>query len=135
MGEYDGDKTCGVCCFGTCCCDNSAWDLFDTEVGRTSQWFKARAYEDSSCPYGGNIQHRVTLSVPAGTNYDLYVYRTCGSSPIASSTNGTGEDETVTFEEPESAGDDDSFDYYVWVRWRSGSSCSNWTLRFYGHDC
>jgi hypothetical protein len=88
--------------------------------------------EDSTC--SATIRHRLQLTVPAGVNYNLYVYRSCGTV-VASSTGGTGVDEAVTIEQSDSGGSDDDFTYFVEVRYISGRSCTDWTMEFFGHDC
>ena len=126
VGAYDGDRSCGFICGS-----NTTWDLFHTSTARDSRWFRARVREDSTC--SATIEHQVRLSVPAGTDYDLFVYRPCGTL-VGSSTLAGNAMEIVTVSQSDGA-NDDSFDYWVEVRWFSGASCSNWTLQFYGHDC
>ncbi len=128
VGTYDGDTKCGFLCGG-----NGGWDRFATRMGNGSAWFRARVREDSNC--SARIEHRVILQVPAGTNYDLFVYRGCGGAPVGSSTRGEGEQEQVVVAEGDSFGSDDDFDYWVEVRLVSGSPCDAWTLRFEGHNC
>jgi hypothetical protein len=127
VGTYDGDRSCGFVCGG-----NTSWNLFATRTGLTSAWFAATVREDSDCP--ADIEHRIRLTVPPGTDYDLYVYRPCGTL-IASSRAGTGAADSVVVSEGESSGSDDTFTYYVEVRHFSGSSCTPWTLSFDGHNC
>jgi len=127
VGQYDGDTSCGFICGG-----NTQWDIFSTRTGRTSAWFRARVIEDSTC--SATIQHQIRLIPPAGTDYDLYVYRPCGTL-VGSSTAGGSTTDIVTISQGDSGGSDDSFDYWVEVRFFSGASCSSWTLQFYGHNC
>jgi len=127
LGTYDGDTDCGFICGS-----NTGWDLFATQTSRSSAWYRARAREDSDC--SAYLEHQIRLTVPAGVDYDLYVYRGCGTL-VGSSTLGTGLAETVTVSQTDSGPSDDSFDYWVEVRWHSGASCSNWTLQLFGHNC
>ena len=127
VGAYDGDRSCGFTCGS-----NTSWNLFGTRTGNTSAWFRGRVREDSTC--SANIEHQIRLQVPDGVDYDLFVYRDCGS-PYDSSLGLSGVDETVTVSSGDSFASDDDFDYWVEVRFYSGSSCSQWTLSFYGHDC
>ncbi len=127
VGIYDGDTSCGFICGG-----NTGWDLFATRTGNRSAWFRATVREDSTCP--ASVEHQVRLTPPAGTDYDLYVYRPCGAL-VGSSRNGGTTQDIVTISESDSFISGDEFDYWVEVRFYSGSSCSNWTLQFYGHDC
>lgn len=119
LGNYCGDTSCGVLCPST------RARVVATRTGTTSQWFRARAVECSLC--GASTAARVNLTVPADANYDLFVYRSCGSLR-ASSVNAAGAPEQVQMSESESALDDDSFDYIIEVRHVSGASCTPWTL-------
>jgi hypothetical protein len=129
-GQYDGDLNCGFGCPG-----NTSWDNFETFTGTSDRWFQGRVYEDSDC--NTSIQHRVRLAVPSGVDYDLYVYRggTCGTLAGSSTNRGTGTDESVTFTDADDYFSDDSFDYFVHVRWVSGASCTAYSLYFDGHNC
>lgn len=130
-GTYDGDRSCG-----TICRDNTTWDSFNSFQDTNDRWFRARVYEDSNC--ATDIEHQVRLSVPAGVDYDLFLYRssTCSSVTTSSTTRGTsGHSETVTVREGQSYTSDDSFDYYVHVVYVSGASCLPYTITFYGHNC
>ncbi|MGE0790524.1 MAG: MopE-related protein [Sandaracinaceae bacterium] len=127
LGSMDGDRSCGLVCGS-----NTAWD---TSVGfsdRNSRWLSVRMVEDSDCPT--DIEHRITLTSPAGTDYDLYVYRTCGGSPVASSTSTSTTDQ-VTLRVGDSPGSSDTFTYMIEVRYYSGESCTNWDLLVEGHNC
>ncbi len=127
-GAYDGDVKCGFLCGS-----NSGWDRFKTYRGNGSAWFRARVKEDSNCD--ARIEHRVILQVPAGTNYDLFLYRSCGGAPVASSTRGEGQPEQAVVSTSDSWGSTDDFDYWVEVRLVSGSPCASWSLFFEGHNC
>jgi len=106
---------------------------FATLTGLTSKWFTAHATECSSC--SASIRAVITLNVPVGIDFDLYVYSGCGAL-IGSSTNGSGQSEQVTITKPDTGlGNDDSYDYWVEVRFVLGSSCSSWTLTFQGTNC
>jgi hypothetical protein len=126
VGTYGGDRSCGFVCGS-----NTDWALFASRTGTTSRWFKARVSENSDC--STDVEHQIRLTSPAGANYNLYVYRPCGTL-VGSATATSGVD-TVTVSEGESTGSDDSFDYWVEVRWVSGSTCSTWSVEFYGHNC
>jgi hypothetical protein len=128
LGTFDGDTACGFICGG-----NTGFDLFTTRTGTTSAFFRARAFEASDCPT--SIEHRVTLAVPPGVDYDLFIHRACGGPLRGSSTAGPGQTDAVTFSEGDSSGGDDSFDYIIEVRYVSGASCNSWTLQVLGHDC
>jgi hypothetical protein len=127
VGEYDGDDSCGFACPG-----NGTWDQFHRVTGTSSAWFKGRVHEQSTCRR--TIEHRVKLEVPDGVDYDLFVYRPCGTM-IGSSVRGVGMPDQVVVRSGDDIASDDSFDYWVEVRHLSGASCDPWTLVFEGHDC
>jgi hypothetical protein len=89
--------------------------------------------EDSEA-CGATVEHRIDLDVPSGVDYDLYVYKRCGTL-YSSSAGGTGSDESVTVSASDGFGRDDSFDYFIEVRYFSGETCSPWTLEVFGHNC
>jgi hypothetical protein len=107
-------------------CPSSSWSTLKVKTGNTSRWFKARASECSDCLT--DLHHRVTISSPAGIVYNVCLYRPCGSliGCTASSMEITAGD---------SWGGDNSFDYYIEVKYISGSSCSNWSLTVEGTSC
>ena len=127
LGSFDGDTACGFLCPS-----NTSWDQFATRTGSNSAFFRARAFESSTI-CSATIEHQIRVIVPPGVDYDLYVYRPCGTL-VGSSTLGAGQTETVTVSQADGAGDS-SFDYWVEVRYFNGSSCSNWTLQLFGHNC
>jgi hypothetical protein len=124
LGNFAGDMACGLTC-----ASSTTWNLVSSQTGRSSRWFRARALENAGCT--APIQQRVRLGVPAGVDYDLYVYTPCGT--LAGSSNspaGTSESITLCVADTFS---DNSFDYWIEVRWFSGGSCSNWTLEIDAH--
>lgn len=125
VGQFCGDAASGFLCPAT------SFQSFASRNGRGSRWFRGRALECSECP--ASIQARITMQVPAGVNYDLYAYLSCGVL-FASSTNGAGLTDQVLVFKNDSAGSQDDYDYWIEVRWVSGGSCSNWTLTFEGRD-
>lgn len=139
LGTFDGDTACQALL--GCPANDGSWDTFATQRGAGSAWFRARVREDSTCI--ADIEHRVQLTVPTGANYDLFVYRSCGGSS-QSSTNGSGQPEELVLTEGDNGivvegvpvdFDDDDFDYWIEVRYRSGEACDQWTLTLAGHDC
>lgn len=127
LGSMDGDRNCGFVCGG-----NTAWDVSRGFSDRNTRWLSVTMVEDSDCPT--DIEHRITLTSPPGTDYDLYVYRTCGGAPVASSTS-TGATDQVTLRVNDRTGSSDTFTYMIEVRYFSGESCSNWDLLVEGHNC
>jgi hypothetical protein len=98
-----------------------------TYSGRSSQWFRFRSEE---CSNGiDKLHHRVRLNVPSGTNYDLFMWKdSCGGGSDESSTSSGSGNEEVQFQEGDSWGSDDSFNFYIEVRHISGESCQDWSL-------
>lgn len=128
LGARDGDSACGVGCL------SSPWEMTPIQrQGRSSALLRATVREASSCV--ARLEHRVELEVPAGIDYDLLVYRACGAMPIAESRNAAGMAETVVVGGDDAEMTDSSFGYWIEVRYASGASCEQWTLRVFGHDC
>ncbi|MCK6456042.1 MAG: Ig-like domain-containing protein [Phycisphaerae bacterium] len=112
-------------------CPPTSFFVHASRSRRDSRWYLVRARECSDCTAA--IQARITLAVPAGIDYDLFAYSACGTL-WASSTNGMGQTEQLTLSRNDSGGSDDSYNYWIEVRWFSGASCSNWTLTIEGRD-
>jgi len=125
-GSHCGDTRCGFPCADT------SWTQFSSRSWYGSVWYYAYADECSSC--SADVYARVTLVSPADADYDLEVYRPCGTL-YAGSYNGTGQTDQVTIYNTEHALVDDSFYYYVYVKWYSGNTCSYWQLKFEGMTC
>jgi hypothetical protein len=128
MGSKAADSQCGVFCTV-----NTAWTQFNSTSGRGEAFFRARAL-DALGVCSEDLVHRVTLTVPSGVDYDLYVYDGCGGNLLGSSRHGAGSTETVTIQRTDGTTNDRSFDYWVEVRFYSGASCSDWTLKFEGRQ-
>jgi len=127
VGTDCGDVTCGFVCGST------SWDSFATRRGTGGRWFRASVEECSSCC--ASVTHRITLDVPSGVDYDLFVYRPCGTL-VGSSVRGTGSTDQVEVDNGDAClGEDSGFDYYVEVRHFGGSSCAEWEVTFEGRSC
>jgi hypothetical protein len=72
----------------------------------------------------------VTLSVPAGVTYNTCIYFSCGGAPTC-----YGPGTINVYSGDDCGGTDNSFDYWIEVRYISGSSCGNWTLSVDGTSC
>ncbi len=122
LGTYCGDTACGTLC-GTTTTVRSV----RSPTGNRSTFFRGRINDcQSGC--GTNLSAQLTLAVPAGADYDLFVYRPCGTTSARSEMRGVGLTERATLTQPDGLTTTDSFDYVVEVRWISGASCSPWTL-------
>jgi hypothetical protein len=127
VGEKGGDEACGVGCTAT------SEVTFSTQTGLVERWYQARAAENSACT--ANLIHKVRLAVPAGVDWDLFLYDD-NCNLIDSSIGGTGVDEEVGIASIDfGTGSDDSFLYRVEVRYFSGGSCDDWSLTFIGRNC
>ncbi len=127
LGSLCGDLTCGVFC------NISTTVTGPVTGGVRTTWFRVRMTECSLiCP--GGMQHTVRLQSPAGANYDLFIYSACGGGILGSSTSGAGAQDAFDLNRNRTLGDD-SFDYWVEVRYISGASCSPWTLSIDGRGC
>jgi hypothetical protein len=64
-------------------------------------------------------------------DYDLYLYTSCGSGPVASSTLGAGQVDEATYAWDDSLGERW---IYIKVRYHSGAAnfCNYWTLQIWG---
>jgi len=135
-------NTCGSATFlGAACgdgncpspfCSSSGPASFASASGNTSRWYRARVTECSTCL--SSLSHSIRLNVPAGIDYDLFVYSSCGGTLLGSSTNGAGALDIVNITRSDTAADD-SFDYYIEIRYQSGASCTNWGLTLIGTNC
>jgi hypothetical protein len=96
-----------------------------TRTGRSSVWFRARAVECSLC--SANIVARINLAVPAGIDYDLFIHRPCGGM-VQSSIRGAGLADSVEVSGADRLATNESYDYFIEVRYLSGASCEPWTL-------
>lgn len=127
FGSAGGDLSCGFLCGGT------SFSPWVTRRGTTGDWFRARVVECSSCP--ADVYHCFTLEVPAGIDYDLVAYDACGSV-LGSLPEGPGTtEEFCVYRTDGFSGDDDSFDYWLEVVHRSGSSCFEWRLTVETTSC
>ncbi len=128
---------------GTLSGDTSSPDV--TSSGTTSKWLTLIATENDSSPLATPMKLSVTLTSPGTENFDLYVY--LGGSPGAvecstikqSSTNGTGQTDTVSIQWGESGtfanNSDDTRTITIEVRAASTpcDSTATWSLTAHGH--
>ncbi|MEZ5359146.1 MAG: hypothetical protein R3F48_09985 [Candidatus Zixiibacteriota bacterium] len=119
-GSFPGDE--GPSCGGT-----------DFTISNHGEYvYRFYMYEDCSNPLDPHdVGIRATLTVPAGTDYDLYLYESSCSTLRDQSTNGGNTTEYVDYynEDTFGGGTDESRYYNVEIRFYSGTSCANWTLR------
>ncbi len=122
LGAFCGDTSGGFLC-----ADSHSLRVVATRTGNRSRWYRGRLNECSTiCPAA--LNGRLTLRVPAGVDYDLFVYSACGRL-IGSSQLADGLTDTYTLSGGGGFGSD-SFDFYVEVRWFRGASCMPYTLTY-----
>jgi hypothetical protein len=132
VGSHCGDEACGP--LEPIICPSSTQEVFATRTGNTSKWFKARVSECSDCL--ADVYGWVSLGVPAGTDYDLCIYTSCGTLLGCAAEGGVGGNEsTGLYKTDGGLGGDDSFDYWIEVKYMSGDSCDSWTLSVIGTNC
>lgn len=97
----------------------------------TEKWFVFTLSEESASTV--DLRARVSLQVPALSDFDLYVYcATCGGMLVGSSTTRGSSDETVDLRAVDAIGDNSAI-FRVEVRHFSGAGCTNWTLTVLGN--
>lgn len=120
LGRYCGDVACN-----SPLCRANSYRTVAMRTGTASRWLRVGAVECSIC--SADIAARVTLAVPPGIDYDLLVHAPCGAV-IQQSSRGAGVTEQVEVIRSDRGGPDDSFEYFIEVRYRSGAACDGWTL-------
>jgi hypothetical protein len=141
-GSCASTNTCtGATNLGTVSGDTGS-DVVSAQ-GHTSQWFTVRVTEDDSDLTGVELWLTATLTSPAGSNYDLYVYvpgsdtLECSAVSYQSTSSGTSDTATAKFGESGlfSNGSDDDRTVTVEVRHVSGTCdpTKKWTLSLAGN--
>lgn len=112
--------------------------------GTTSKWFKIRVEERASGISETDLSYSVSLTSPAGMNYDLYVLEgpqdgnpNCNAAPKVGQSNGTAEVVSASWDDDQGfGGEDDSVWLSIEVRHLSGEMCDlddRWTLSIQGY--
>lgn len=155
----------GVCTTGTCgqtppgacghagACTASVRDLGELDgdvvntppialsaVGTTSQWLGFRLREGSAGLFPADLRARLTLTFPAGSLWEMYVYYDravpdafdCVTTTGSATGNISGQ--PLSVEWPDRTGLDDSANVTVEIRYASGTCgpTSSWNLRIEG---
>jgi hypothetical protein len=151
----DGGGPGGIPCTAADTCGGAATSLGSvsgdtsgspvSSSGQTSEWLVLDVTENDSGIFGVPMNLAVTLTSPAGENFDLYLY--LGNNPTAiectkvgaSSANGAGQIDTASLSWGEmgffSNGSSDSAHVIVEVRSAPGNNCdaaSSWQLTAQG---
>ena len=111
-------------------------------TGTGEAWFKIHMEEQAGGISGVDLSYRVTLTSPAGMDYDLDVQEGPQNGAVdcnATIKNGAGTPETVSAswnDDQGFGGEDDSLWLVIHVVYVSGDLCGpsdNWTLKVEGH--
>ena len=79
-----------------------------------------------------DLRGQVTLTSPAGTNFDLEVTCSACGGTTMTSTNGAGPD-VIGVRRPDTGGIDSGYDIVVRVVWQAAAACGTWTLTVAGN--
>lgn len=91
------------------------------------------AVQEASSAYPRPLTTRITLQVPARTDYDLIVRcESCASAARLTSSQGPGVTEVVDVTRNDTPADD-SFWLLLEIRQFSGTACDAWQLTINGH--
>lgn len=106
-----------------------------TFQGHDERWFTVNLSEDDNGLFSTHdLTARITLTPPAGADYDLAVRcLNCSGTPRTSS-NGTGMGEQVFIGRDDVLGADDGFTIVIEVRYFSGVTCGDWSLVVTGNQ-
>jgi hypothetical protein len=115
-----------------------------TVQGTTAKWFRIRVEERASGISETDLSYSVSLTSPAGMNYDVIVMEgpqdgdpTCGGTPKAGQSNGVAEVVSASWDDDQGfGGEDDSVWLSIEVRHVSGDQCDlddRWTLTVQGY--
>jgi hypothetical protein len=104
------------------------------DTGYAEAWYTVVVNEtDKDNNEGGDVKARVFLDVPAGVDYNLFVYcPSCSDVTPISSMSGAGSDETVDVMNSDSNGDDDGYTLVIEIRFVSATMCGDWSLTVTG---
>jgi hypothetical protein len=152
MGGGGSDGGTVVGCTGTTMCTtamtlsnvNADTGGTQTAMGDTNQWLSVQTIENNSGLSGQRMRLRVTLTSPAGINFDLFVYRNSGGtqecSAVAGSSTMSGTSDVVNMDWGEDDGSipngsaDDAL-VSIEVRAAAAAMCSagqRWSLEVKG---
>jgi hypothetical protein len=123
LGSRPGEEHCATALF--CLVDASRVEFANTS-GHQSKWYRARVTDTSGCDT--NNSHRVTFNVPSGVTYDIKFYSPLGALMQSGSVSGASQSFTISKYKVE-------FDYWIEITFKSGTTCSSWTLKDEYNSC
>ena len=109
--------------------------------GKTSKWLAVHITEDDSSIFPTDLSYTVTLTSPAGMDYDLFVRQgpedgspDCNAAEKKGQPSGSSETVHAGWNDDQGlGGEDDSLWLCIEVRWISGDDCNaTWTLTVQG---
>jgi len=122
-------SSCGTSItLGTVCGDTGSDNLSAQDCG--NEWFEVYL-EECNNSISIDLTMQITLQIPGGINYDLYVYDSF-CSVVDQSTNVSGL-ELIDIDVQDIFAIDDSREFYIEVRMISGNSFGDWTLDITGN--
>ncbi len=103
--------------------------------GMSEEFLRFRLTEDNGNLQPVDLAARITLDMPPGIDYDLFVYCTgCGGLLAGmSAQTGFGVQERVTVTADDGAGVDNAINVIIEVRHRAHSVCASWSLTVIGN--
>ena len=122
LGQVCGDEVGGAFCLTPQCQQGPSVNA------RGEKWYRINVQECSTSICTSDLHIWARLYPPI--DYDLYLYGPCGTLLDSSANSGTAT-ETVDYVWNDT-GNNDSRDFYIEIRYYSGSSCSNWSLQTWG---
>ncbi len=142
-----GSCTSGAMCMGATALGNINADTGGTQttMGEQSAWLTVQAIENNNGLTGQRMRIQATLTSPAATNFDLYVYLSIGStqpecSVVMGSSTATGTSDVVNIDWGETDGSlpngsSDNALVTIEVRPAAGATCiagQGWSLEVKG---
>ncbi len=102
-------------------------DILNESEGE-ERWYRVTIDEEYFGATSAYLSATIQLVSAASTNYDLFVYcESCDGGLAGSSTNGSGEADTVGIRRNDGSGDE-TFDIYIEVRFVDATACADWDL-------
>ncbi len=103
------------------------------DTGTGEAWYSVTITENDPQNTGGPVEADIFLDVPAGMDYDLWVYcDSCGGTLAASSGNDEGVNELVHVQQDDQNNTSNSFTVIIEIEFFSANACGDWILTVTG---
>lgn len=122
-----GNACTGATTLGTICGDTGGGPINVSGCGEA--WYRITLQECSGSDI--DLIITVTLVVPVGMDYDLYLYAPCNTL-VGSSTNSGNATEQIIYTINDNLFADNTTTFYIRVDHFSGGQCSNWVMSITG---